>query len=30
VEWFTFSNKQAVLKLARRTELLILDGVTRR
>lgn len=30
VEWFTYSNKQAVLKLARRTELLILDGVTRR
>ena len=30
VEWFSFSNKETVLKLARRTELLILDGVTKR
>jgi AcrR family transcriptional regulator len=27
IEWFSFSNKDAVLKLARRTELLIFDGV---
>jgi len=30
VEWFSYSKKEAVLKLARRTELLILDGVTRK
>ncbi len=30
VEWFSFSKKEAVLKLARRTELLIFDGVTKR
>src|SRR3984957_10227902 len=30
VEWFSFSKKGAVLKLARRTELLILDGVTKK
>lgn len=27
IEWFSFSSKDAVLKLARRTELLIFDGV---
>jgi len=27
IEWFSFSSKEAVLKLARRTELLIFDGV---
>lgn len=27
IEWFRFSSKDAVLKLARRTELLIFDGV---
>jgi TetR/AcrR family transcriptional regulator, cholesterol catabolism regulator len=27
IEWFSFSDKDAVLKLARRTELLIFDGV---
>jgi AcrR family transcriptional regulator len=27
VEWFSFSSRDAVLKLARRTELLIFDGV---
>jgi TetR/AcrR family transcriptional regulator, cholesterol catabolism regulator len=30
VEWFSYSKKEAVLKLAQRTELLILDGVTRK
>src|SRR5450759_2892006 len=30
IEWFSFNSKDAVLKLARRTELLILDGVTRK
>jgi AcrR family transcriptional regulator len=30
VEWFSFSKKEAVRKLARRTELLIFDGVTKR
>src|ERR1700686_1176746 len=30
VEWFSFSKKETVRKLARRTELLILDGVTRK
>jgi TetR/AcrR family transcriptional regulator, cholesterol catabolism regulator len=30
VEWFSFSGKEEVRKLARRTELLIFDGVTRR
>jgi AcrR family transcriptional regulator len=29
IEWFSFSSKDAVLKLARRTELLIFDGVKR-
>ena len=29
VEWFSFSNKETVRKLARRTELLIFDGVTK-
>ena len=28
VEWFSYSKKEAVQKLAQRTELLILDGVT--
>ena len=27
IEWFNFGSKDAVLKLARRTELLIFDGV---
>ena len=27
IEWFNLSSKDAVLKLARRTELLIFDGV---
>ena len=27
IEWFSFSDKNEVLKLARRTELLIFDGV---
>jgi hypothetical protein len=27
IEWFSFGSKDAVLKLARRTELLIFDGV---
>jgi AcrR family transcriptional regulator len=27
IEWFSFSDKNAVLKLARRTELLIFDGI---
>jgi AcrR family transcriptional regulator len=27
IEWFSFNSRQAVLKLARRTELLIFDGV---
>jgi AcrR family transcriptional regulator len=30
VEWFSFSKKETVLKLARRTELLIFDGVAKR
>ena len=30
VEWFSYSKKEAVLKLAQRTELLILDGVTKK
>jgi AcrR family transcriptional regulator len=30
VEWFSDSKKEAVLKLAQRTELLIFDGVTKR
>jgi TetR/AcrR family transcriptional regulator, cholesterol catabolism regulator len=30
VEWFSFGNKETVRKLARRTELLIFDGVTKR
>jgi TetR/AcrR family transcriptional regulator, cholesterol catabolism regulator len=30
VEWFSYSKKEAVQKLAQRTELLILDGVTKR
>ncbi|HVV40853.1 MAG TPA: TetR/AcrR family transcriptional regulator [Nitrobacter sp.] len=30
VEWFSFSRKEDVRKLARRTELLIFDGVARR
>ena len=27
IEWFSLDSKDAVLKLARRTELLIFDGV---
>jgi hypothetical protein len=30
VEWFSYSKQEAVLKLAQRTELLILDGVTKK
>jgi TetR/AcrR family transcriptional regulator, cholesterol catabolism regulator len=30
VEWFSYSKKEAVQKLAQRTELLILDGVTKK
>jgi TetR/AcrR family transcriptional regulator, cholesterol catabolism regulator len=30
VEWFSYSKKESVQKLAQRTEMLILDGVTRK
>jgi AcrR family transcriptional regulator len=30
VEWFSYSKKEAIQKLAQRTELLILDGITRK